>query len=151
MNPRVRKCDDASMIRALIAGRSRVHREALAAAVSQSSAVEVLGTASHRLDILASARDDSPDIVLIDATMTDAANIVRDVRQHAKGVKVVVITMGETETEITQLAEAGVAGYVLPDGSLDALPLPLQNAARGELDCPPPPALNLPPRAGALA
>src|SRR5207253_582516 len=99
-----------TMIRALIAGRCRVHLEALAAAVSHSRAVEVLGTASHRLDILARARDDSPDIVLIDATMTDAANIVRDVRQHAQGVKVVVITMGETEAEITQLAEAGVAG-----------------------------------------
>src|SRR6266566_7380758 len=97
------------MIRALIAGRCRVHLEALAAAVSRSRAVEVLGTASHRVDILARARDDSPDIVLIDATMTDAANIVRDVRQHAKSVKVVVITVGETETEITQLAEAGAA------------------------------------------
>src|SRR6266487_5392406 len=85
------------MIRALIAGRCRVHLEALAAAVSRSRAVEVLGTASHRVDILARARDDSPDIVLIDATMTDAANIVRDVRQHAKAVKVVVITVGETE------------------------------------------------------
>ena len=85
------------MIRALIAGRCRVHLEALAAAVSRSRAVEVLGTASHRVDILARARDDSPDIVLIDATMTDAANIVRDVRQHAKSVKVVVITVGETE------------------------------------------------------
>src|SRR5256885_3356464 len=151
MNPRVRKCDDASMIRALIAGRCRVHLEALAAAVSQSSAVEVLGTASHRLDILASARDDSPDIVLIDATMTDAANIVRDVRQHAKGVKVVVITMGETETEITQLAEAGVAGYVLPDGSLDDLLIAMQSAVRGELYCPPRVAFNLLRRVGALA
>ena len=151
MNPRVRKCDDASMIRALIAGRCRVHLEALAAAVSQSSAVEVLGTASHRLDILASARDDSPDIVLIDATMTDAANIVRDVRQHAKGVKVVVITMGETEAEITQLAEAGVAGYVLPDGSLDDLLIAMQSAARGELYCPPRVAFSLLRRVGALA
>jgi len=139
------------MIRALIAGRCRVHLEALAAAVSQSRAVEVLGTASHRLDILASARDDSPDIVLIDATMTDAANIVRDVRQHAKGVKVVVITMGETETEITQLAEAGVAGYVLPDGSLDDLLIAIQSAARGELYCPPRVAFSLLRRVGALA
>ena len=139
------------MIRALIAGRCRVHLEALAAAVSRSRAVEVLGTASHRVDILARARDDSPDIVLIDATMTDAANIVRDVRQHAKAVKVVVITVGETETEITQLAEAGVAGYVLPDGSLEDLLIAIQSAARGELYCPPRVAFSLLRRVGALA
>src|SRR5256885_5118406 len=139
------------MIRALIAGRCRVHLEALAAAVSRSRAVEVLGTASHRVDILARARDDSPDIVLIDATMTDAANIVRDVRQHAKGVKVVVITMGETEAEITRLAEAGVAGYVLPDGWLDDLLIAMQSAVRGELYGPPRVAFSLLRRVGALA
>src|SRR2546427_10326228 len=126
------------MIRALIAGRCRVHLEALAAAVSRSRAVEVLGTASHRVDILARARDDSPDIVLIDATMTDAANIVRDVRQHAKGVKVVVITVGETETEITQLAEAGVGGYGVPGGSADGPLIAMQSGAPGALDRPPP-------------
>src|SRR5438034_639649 len=41
------------MIRALIAGRTRVHREALAVALSQARGVRVLGTASHREEILA--------------------------------------------------------------------------------------------------
>ncbi len=40
------------MIRALIAGRTRVHREALAVALSQARGVRVLGTASHREEIL---------------------------------------------------------------------------------------------------
>jgi two-component system, NarL family, nitrate/nitrite response regulator NarL len=138
------------MIRALIAGRCRVHLEALAAALSQGR-VQVLGTASRREEILARVRDAPPDIVLIDATMTEAANIVSEVRQHAKSVKVVVITLGETEAEITQLAEAGVAGYVLPDGSLDDLLIAIQSAVRGELYCPPRVAFSLLRRVGALA
>jgi two-component system, NarL family, nitrate/nitrite response regulator NarL len=139
------------MIRALIAGRCRVHLDALAAALSQGHRVHVLGTASNRDEVLARVRDVPPDIVLIDATMTDAANIVSGVRNHAKGVKVVVITEGETEAEITRLAEAGVAGYVLPEGSLDDLVIAIHSAVRGELYCPPRVAFNLLRRVGALA
>ena len=139
------------MIRALIAGRFKVHLDALAAILPQGRGVQVLGNASGRDEILARVRDDPPDIVLIDATMADVANIVRDVRRHAKDVKVVVITLGETEAEITQLAEAGVAGYVLPDGSLDDLLIAIQSAVRGELYCPPRVAFSLLRRVGALA
>lgn len=139
------------MIRALIAGRCRVHLEALTAVLSQSHRVEVLGTASLREEVLARLHESPLDTVLIDATMTDAADIVSDVRQHARGVKVVVITEGETETEITRLAEAGVAGYVLPDGSLEDLLVAMESAVRGELYCPPRVAFSLLRRVGALA
>jgi two-component system, NarL family, nitrate/nitrite response regulator NarL len=139
------------MIRAIIAGRCGVHLDALSAALSQGRRAQVVGTASNRGDVLARVSDRSPDIVLVDATMTDAANIVRDVRDHAEGVKVVVITVGETEAEITQLAEAGVAGYVLPDGSLEDLVVAMESAVRGELYCPPRVAYSLLRRVGALA
>ncbi len=41
------------MIRAVIAGRSRVHSEALAAALSQGRRVQVVATASHPQEVLA--------------------------------------------------------------------------------------------------
>src|SRR2546430_12459647 len=104
------------MIRALIAGRSRVHREALALALSQARGVRVLGTSSHRDEILASVAEAPPDIVLIDFAMPEAASLVAEIRHRAPSVKVVAVTLGDTEAEVIQLAEAGVAGYVLPDG-----------------------------------
>src|SRR5881392_1696308 len=113
------------MIRALIAGRSRVHREALALALSQARRVRVLGTASHREEILARLVEAPPDIVLVDFAMPEAA--------------------------VIQLAEAGVAGYVLPDGSLDDLIIAVESAVRGELYCPPRVAFTLLRRVGAIA
>src|SRR6059058_3129550 len=120
------------MIRALIAGRTRVHREALAVALSQARGVRVLGTASHREEILARLVEAPPDIVLVDFAMPEAATIVAEIRRRTPSVKVVAITLGETEAEVIQLAEAGVAGYVLPDGSLDDLIIAVESAVRGE-------------------
>src|SRR5437660_1036990 len=139
------------MIRALIAGRSRVHREALALALSQARRVRVLGTASHREEILARLVEAPPDIVLVDFAMPEAASIVAEIRRRTPSVKVVAITLGETETEVIQLAEAGVAGYVLPDGSLDDLVIAVESAVRGELYCPPRVAFTLLRRVGAIA
>jgi two-component system, NarL family, nitrate/nitrite response regulator NarL len=139
------------MIKVLIASHRRVHLDALAAALSNGDHVRVVGTASSREEVLTRVRDVSPDIVLLDATMNDTANIVRAVRNPANGIKVVVITDGDTEVEITQLAEAGVAGYVLPEGSLDDLLIAIRSAVRGELYCPPRVAFSLLRRVGALA
>jgi len=140
------------MIRALIAGRTRVHREALAVALSQARGVRVLGTASHRDEILTRlAEAPPPDIVLVDFVMPEAAGIVAEIRRRTPNVKVVAITLGETETEVIQLAEAGVAGYVLPDGSLDDLIIAVESAVRGELYCPPRVAFTLLRRVGAIA
>ena len=139
------------MIRALIAGRSRVHSEALAAALSHGRRVQVVATASHPQEVLALLGEVTPDIVLVDFATADAVRIVADIRVRTPNVKVVAITLGETEAEVIQLAEAGVVGYVLPDGSLDDLIIAVESAVRGELYCPPRVAFTLLRRLSALA
>ena len=138
------------MIRAVIAGRSRVHGEALAAALSHGRRVRVLATVSHPHEVLARLVE-APDIVLVDYATPEAVRIVADIRRRAPNVRVVAITLGETEAEVIQLAEAGVAGYVLPDGSLNDLIIAVESAVRGELYCPPRVAFTLLRRLGAMA
>ena len=129
-----------------------MHRDALAAALAQQThRLRVVGTASHREEVLARLQADRPDIVLIDLTMPDAARTVADIKAHDADVKVVAITLGETEAEVVALAEAGVAGYVLPDGSIEDLLVAVESAVRGELYCPPRVAFTLLRRVGALA
>ena len=120
-------------------------------ALSQARGVRVLGTASHREEILTRLAEAPPDIVLVDFVMPEAASIVAEIRRRTPSVKVVAITLGDTETEVIQLAEAGVAGYVLPDGSLDDLIIAVESAVRGELYCPPRVAFTLLRRVGAIA
>src|SRR2546428_9138362 len=137
------------MIRAVLAGSSRVHSEALAAALSQGRHVQVLATASHPQEVVALLGEVIPDIVLVDFVTSEAVKIVADIRRRTPHVKVVAITLGETEAEVIQLAEAGGAGYLLPGGSLYDLCIAIQNAVRGELYCPPRLALTPLRRPGA--
>jgi DNA-binding NarL/FixJ family response regulator len=48
----------------------------------------------------------TPDIVLVDFATPEAVRIVADIRRRTPNVKVVAITLGETEAEVIQLAEA---------------------------------------------
>lgn len=139
------------MISAVIASRLRVHADALAAMLSQGHRVRVIGTASQRDELLSQVRDLRPDVVLIDATVPEAVGTAAEIRRGTQAVKVVAITLGETEAEVVQLAEAGVSGYVLPDGSIDDLLIAVESAVRGELYCPPRVAYSLLRRVGALA
>src|SRR3989441_7320762 len=100
---------------------------------------------------LAPVGEVTPDIVLVDFATPDAVRIVADIRRRTPNVKVVAITLGETEAEVIQLAEAGVAGYVLPAGAPRELLIPGGNAPGGGLLCPPPPAVTFLRRPGAPA
>src|SRR3989441_2971149 len=91
------------MIRAVIAGRSRVHSEALAAALSQGRRVQVLATASRPQEVLALVGEVTPDIVLVDFATPDAVRIVADIRRRTPNVRVVAITLGETEEHTSEL------------------------------------------------
>lgn len=139
------------MIRVLIASRVRVFREALAEALSRHPQFRVLGTASHLDEVLAELRASPPDIVVIDLTVGELPSVVREIRRNIIDVKVIAITMPRTDEEVIRLAEAGVSGYVLPDGSVEDLVVALESAARGELHVSPEVAYRLLRRLGSLA
>src|SRR5947208_14823501 len=100
------------------------------------------------MSLLAEPDSDSVQIVL---AMAEAARSVAESARGAPCVQEVTITLGDTEQEVVQLAEAGVAGYVLPDGSLEDLSIAVESAVRGELYCPPRVAFTLLRRVGAIA
>src|SRR5437899_10714684 len=85
-----------SMIRALIAGRSRVHGEALAVALSHGRRVQVLATVSHPQEVLARLVEVAPDIVLVDYATPQSVRIVADIRRRAPTVRVVAISLSDT-------------------------------------------------------
>jgi two-component system, NarL family, nitrate/nitrite response regulator NarL len=143
--------EPAPVLRALIASRVRVYREALAEVLSRSPCLRVIGTAERVDEILQQLSRGPLDIVLIDTTLSDSPGTVREIRQQAREVKVVAIATPATEEDVVRLAEAGVAGYVLPDGSVEELIVALESAARGELRVSPSVAYRLLRRLGSLA
>ncbi|HEX8212609.1 MAG TPA: response regulator transcription factor [Longimicrobium sp.] len=139
-------------MRTLVAASVRLYRDGISLGLQRSPGVRVVGTAGDARAVLAAVEQSAPDVVLLDVSMPGALQLVHDVRQAGAAVKAVVFAVDEDlEDTVMACVEAGVAGWVGRDGSLDHLARAVLSAARGELECSARVAAMLSNRVAALA
>jgi two-component system nitrate/nitrite response regulator NarL len=138
------------MIRVLIVAGIRLYREGLAQMLDRRSGFSVVGAKADRQHV-SDIQELRPDVVLVDMETADSAAIIRDVTRLAPEIPVVALAVADLEGDVLSCAEAGAAGYVSREGSLDDLVAAVENAARGELHCSPRIAGSLLRRVAALA
>jgi DNA-binding NarL/FixJ family response regulator len=111
-------------IRILIVDDHPVTREGLHAALD----VEVVGEAGSGEQAIQNAGELRPDVVFMDVRMPGMGGIeaARAIRQASPDTKVILVTVDESRTSISEAIQAGVSGYLLKDTSADEL----VNAAR---------------------
>ena len=137
--------------RVVVAAEVCLYREGLALSLERRGAAEVAALASSPGETVERVMACRPDVVLLDMAMCGAAGVVRRVREAVPPVQVVALAIAETEEVVVACAEAGVAGYVPRDASMDDLVRTLRTVARGELELPSHIAASLFRRVGALA
>ena len=115
----------------LIVTAVRFYREGLADVLSRRPGLAVAATASERDEARRLAASLRPDVVLLDAALPGARELV------AAQPRTVVLAVEDDEDEVVGWAEAGAAGYVPRHASLDELAAAVEGAARGELHCSP--------------
>src|SRR5262245_26085623 len=113
--------------------------------------MDVAATASGVDEAVRALREHEPDVVLIDMAIPDNTWVVRALVAAVPGTRVVALAVPEVEREVLACAEAGVAGYVTRDGSLEDVVAAVESAARGELLCSPRMAATLFQRVATLA
>jgi DNA-binding NarL/FixJ family response regulator len=140
-------------IRVLIISAIRLYRDGLAQVLGRDGRVEVVGafdavehSIQHRLDDA-----DQPDVVLLDTMVPDALKDMRLVSAEFPGAKVVALGVARDDGDVIACAEAGIAGYVFRDASIEELFATLESSARGELRCSPEMAATLLRRVANLA
>lgn len=121
------------MLRVLVAGDIRMYRDGVVAHLHALSRFTVVGTASSPDETLARGRESTPDVVVLDMAMAASIDVVRALTQMLPGVKIVALTVPDVDRAIVACAEAGVAGYVSRDGSLEDMAVAVDRAARGEI------------------
>jgi two-component system nitrate/nitrite response regulator NarL len=114
----------------------RLYREGLAQALAREG-IEVVGTAADGSAGVACVATTQPDIALLDMAMLDSISTVRTLAAQAPQVRVVALGVPETDGHVLACVEAGVAGYVPRDGSLEDLADILMGVDRGEVLCSP--------------
>jgi DNA-binding NarL/FixJ family response regulator len=115
-------------IRILIVDDHPVTREGLHAALDIEEGVEVIGEAGSGEQAIENAGELRPDVVFMDVRMPGMGGIeaARAIREASPQTKVILVTVDESRTSISEAIQAGVSGYLLKDTSADEL----VNAAR---------------------
>ena len=133
------------MTRVFIVSAVRLYGEGLSLMLSRDGRLEVVGTS----ETFAPMPD--TDVVLIDTSVSGALEVLRELAACSDSPKVVALGLSGSAEQVLACAEAGAAGYVCRDSSLDELVHAVECSERGELNCPPKIAAALMDRVGNLA
>jgi DNA-binding NarL/FixJ family response regulator len=135
--------DDAAPLRTaessvgvLIVADIRLHRDGLAETLHGQQAIDVLGTAAGLDDALARARSLSPDVILVDMSMRGKVQTVSALAQEVPDARILALAMSDAEEEVIACVEAGAAGCVTREASLEQVVSAVESIARGEALCP---------------
>lgn len=131
---------DSAPIRVFLVDDHGVVRQGTQAYLQMLDDIEVVGEASdgqqavERIGELA-ARDEAPDVVLMDLVMPrmDGIAATSAIKQRFPTVEVVALTSFIEEEKVHAALQAGAAGYLLKDAEADDVAAAIRAAHRGEV------------------
>jgi DNA-binding NarL/FixJ family response regulator len=112
-----------SAARVLVVDDQTLFRTGLTSLLSEDARVDVIGQAVDGADAIKQATKLHPDVVLMDIKMpnVDGIEATRQIVEAVPGVKVLMLTTFETDSQVIQALKAGASGYVLKDSSAAAI------------------------------
>ena len=135
--------ESVGAIAVLIVADVRLYREGLAASLASRQPRFAIATSASRGEARARVRNTRADVVVVDVATRDSLELICDLRRNDATTQVLAFAVEEVTSEIIDCAEAGAAGYVTADASLDDLVTAIERIARGELMCSPQVAAKL--------
>jgi DNA-binding NarL/FixJ family response regulator len=107
----------ADRVRVLIADDQRLFAEALEAILATDGRINVVGRASNGVAAVDLARDERPDVVLMDIAMPvmDGIEATEKIRAEVPDARVIVLTGSDAPRDVSRARAAGATGYVTKD------------------------------------
>jgi DNA-binding NarL/FixJ family response regulator len=101
-------------IRVVVADDHPMFLDGLTAALRATEDIEVVGVAGDARGAVQSARDQLPDVALLDVNMPgDGLQAARDIAMACPATRIVMLTVSEDENDIMAAMTAGASGYAL--------------------------------------
>lgn len=107
------------------------------AAVLPPEGVQIVGTANCRDSAPKVVQALEPDAVLVDIMMSEALELIRQLRVDPPMVQVIAFGVSDAIPMIMACAEAGAVAYVATSATVEDLVATVRSAVAGELRCPP--------------
>jgi len=102
-------------IRVFLADDHLILREGIRSLLEKVPDIEMVGEAGEGGEAVAKVEQLVPDVVLMDITMPglNGLEATRQIKQKNPQVKVLILTMHETDQYLSQMLRAGASGYVV--------------------------------------
>ena len=121
------------MVKLVLTDDHKLFREGIKALLTENETIEIAGEAASGNELLKLLSEVSADIVLLDISMPDMDGLetIKLLRQQYPSVKVVVLSMLDSEWYVHQMLEVGAAGYLIKNISKDELCAAISIVASG--------------------
>lgn len=114
----------------VIVGPARFYREALTRTLANGTAT-VVGSGTQ--DAVACVRALQPNAVLVDLPVAEAHGLINSLRRVRPKIKIIALSVPETEQAIVDWARAGATACVTVDTSLEELSALIDEVERGNV------------------
>lgn len=121
------------MTRIAIADDQVLFRDMLRMLLAQEPAFEVVGAAGNGAELLRICQETAPEVVLLDVRMPDSDGLdaLVQLKKTFPGIRVIMLTTFEEETEIRRACLSGADGFLLKDARPEALILAVKCVMEG--------------------
>ncbi len=122
-------------IRVLVVDDHTLFRRGVSTLLSGRDDMEVVGEAANGQEALERARDLMPDVILMDIKMpeTDGLTATKQIKTEMPYVRIMMLTVSETDEDLFEAVKAGAQGYLLKNVDPAYLIACVQQVQRGEV------------------
>lgn len=147
------ECTSTVVLDVFIVAGVRLYREGLTQALSADARFRVVGAAAGHAEGLEAMRQltPRPAVAVLDIGVGPGLLSARQLRAALPEVSLVALAIDDTDESVVAWAEAGVAGFVTRDTSLEGLMSTVECVAQGGTQCSPRATAALLRRLAALA
>lgn len=119
----------------LIAEDHQMLREGLKAILASREDLEIAGEAADGLEAVRKVKRIQPDLLLLDLSMPrmNGLSVLREARAQLPALKILVLTIHESEQYVLEVFEAGADGYCSKHGSREELLVAIDSVLSGHL------------------
>lgn len=123
----------------LIADDHTIVRQGLRALIDKEEEMTVIAEAATGTEAVQLAREQRPDVIVMDITMPDLNGIdaTRLITAELPDVKVLALSMESDRRFVVEVLKAGANGYVLKDAAFAELATAIRAVSSGETYLPP--------------
>jgi two-component system nitrate/nitrite response regulator NarL len=127
--------NDTTPIKVVLVDDHALCRSGLADLLQHRGHMQVLAAMGEPADLVRVLREQPPDLVVLDLRMpsTDGLSLLRSIRHEGLETPALILTMSDSEADLSAALRAGVRGYLLKDMDPEEIRRAIGRAARGEL------------------